>query len=118
MKVVKINTATGGIVYTDGRISLLEGKEAIIQNLTVFFRIAKGEYFLNQEYGIEYFNTGYTTQDNKPLFDSQVKLWLSKKSWIKSITGYKSSFASNILTVTIDTINTEDGNFKVGDIVI
>lgn len=118
MKVIKINPATGGIIYEDGKLVMLEGKDAIIQNLKSFFSIAKGEYFLNQKYGIDYFNTGYTTDDNLALFDAQVKTWLGLKSWIKSISGYKSSVSDGIITVTIDTINTEDGIFQVGEIVI
>jgi hypothetical protein len=118
MKVIKINPDTGGIIYENGKLIMLEGKEAILQNLKSFFSIAKGEYFLNTKYGIDYFDTGYTTDDRLGFFDAQVKTWLSSKSWIKSVTGYKSSVKDGIITITIDTINTEDGIFQVGEIVI
>ena len=113
MKSIKFDTETGSIPLVNGDFVMLDGKEAIKQNIIAFLHITKGEYFLNKNYGIDFFNTGYTTSNRKALFDAEVLKWLKKKKWIKSISGYSSKMDNDILTVTIDKIYTVDGDFKV-----
>ena len=117
MKSIKYNTITGEIPLVNGRVETLEGKEAIKQNIISFLHIAKGEYFLNKNYGIDYFNTGYTTEDKKDLFDQQVLFWLNEKPFVISISGYRSSYDSGVLTVTIENIETNDGQIRISEVI-
>lgn len=118
MKSIKFDTDTGAIPLVNGDVVMITGKDAILQNLKAFLHIAKGEYFLNQNYGIDYFNHGYTTDSNKNLFDADVLSWLRKRSYVKSITGYKSVINNGEIVVTIDQISTTDETLFNVEVVI
>jgi hypothetical protein len=116
MKSIKFDTDDGSMTLVNGDVEIITGKEAYKQNVISFLHIAKGEYFLNKDYGIDYFNTGYTTEDKKELFDAQVLFWLRKRPYITAIEGYKSSFEDGILTVTIEKIYTVEGDIIIGEV--
>lgn len=117
MKSIKYNTQTGEIDFANGKLTTLTGKDAMKQNIISFLHIAKGEYFLNKNYGIDYFNTGYTTENAKELFDAQVIYWLKQKPFILSISGYSSTFNDPNLEVTIENIETSDGLIQISEVI-
>ncbi len=103
----------GKIPILNGDLVLISGKEAMKQNIREFLHIAMGEYFLNEGYGIDYFNHGYTTDNKKDLFDADVTSWISQRDYVTSINSYNSEFADGILSVTIEIGTREDGIITV-----
>ena len=66
---------------------------------------------------MDYFNTGYTTENRKPLFDQQVLFWLNAKPFIIAITGYRSSYDNGTLKIDIENIETNDGMIKISEVI-
>lgn len=55
MSDIKLDLTTGDIDLTGGALSIVSGAEAVTQELYIRFRFFKGEWFLNREEGVPYY---------------------------------------------------------------
>lgn len=64
LRTLKIDTATGDLALEAGQVVIIEGVQAVAQAVRMRLQFILGEWYLNQELGIDYFGEVLVAQPN------------------------------------------------------
>lgn len=113
---LKKNTAgTDDLYLVNGRIARASGNEAIRQGIITRLRTFMGEYYLDQNYGLPYYQKFFSKPTNIQFFDSIVKKNILAVSGVSKILSYQSNVIPSSRTYQITcSVEDDDGaQFKI-----
>lgn len=108
--------STGDISFSSQGFSLVDGVSQIAQNVAIRLRTFLGEYYLNTDVGLPYYEDIFVKPANEIRVDSLFKNEILETTGILELVSYKSSFdditraysiAFSARTVTGETIDQE-----------
>lgn len=70
---VALDDTTGDLAITDGSLTLTSGADAIKQHLKQRLRLVRGEYFLDTDRGVPYYETILVKRPNGNLVEGVLK---------------------------------------------
>lgn len=106
---LKVDEATGDLVFENGNFVLIYDDDALIQRLRIRLQDVKGNWFRNTEYGTDWFGSILGKQSNV-VRRAEIRRVLRETDGIRSVTRLELEFTSNIRDLVIDfTVLKTDG---------
>lgn len=91
----------GDLDITNGKLSFTTGLEAIRQHLAIKLQIAKGEWFLNQEVGVPYFEKIFQKPANFEVVSSVFKTEILETPGVTELLSFEMDFDANTRELSI-----------------
>jgi hypothetical protein len=97
-------TNTGDIDITNASLSLTneDNAESLAQRIKIKLSMFQGEWFLNTDFGVPYFQKIFVKGTNKAKIDAIFKEQIKSVPGVDSITKYNSSINGNTRSFTLD----------------
>ncbi|QMV49886.1 MAG: baseplate sheath protein [Mu-like cryoconite phage AB09] len=93
--------ATGDLLITDGALSLVDGADAVTQLLSQSYKFFAGEWFLDVDLGIPYFEKVFTKNPDPVVLDTIFKRVALNTPGILSLDSFGFQFDSKMRSLTI-----------------
>lgn len=108
----------GDVIIENNNVKIVEGREELIQQIKLIFRSKQGEWFFNEEYGLNYDNL-FQKKVNLDLIRDEIKNGLSQCSAILSIDYINIEFNKNErkLKISFGATNTSNESIKSEEII-
>lgn len=110
MNDLELDLSSHDLVIENGDLKLLNKEERVAQQtLKINLLFFRGEWFLNVEYGVPYFQSIFKKTANKSLVDSIIRGVILKSYNIASINTFESEIRDGTYSVTEMEATTFDG---------
>jgi len=94
--------STGDIEVVNGETRLVEGLEAIQQHLTIRLRLFRGEWFLNLEVGVPYFESVLKKNPDPVELDDVFKVAILQTPGVEILFEFSVDFQPGLRKLRID----------------
>lgn len=93
---MKIDSLTGDLLFANGECPVTESYEdSVAQRLEVTLRTFLGEWFLQTDIGVPYFEKVFVKQQNKTALDLVFQEQINKDPDVSSIASFQSELRNN-----------------------
>ena len=121
MSDIKLDLTTGDIIIVSGQVLLItDSVSALRQRLQIRLSTFKGEWFLNSNAGLPYFQEIFVKSSTKELVDNLVRSFILKTSGVARIKNFSSvvnrtsrSYSLTFTVITPDQETLTITNFEV-----
>jgi len=105
---------TGDLDFTSNDFSYVTEYDAVIQHLRIRLRSFKGEWFLNTDEGMPYFQEFFVKNPSKLILDSRMREAILETPGIKSLTSLTYDFdgASRALSIDFTALLDDNTDFR------
>lgn len=119
MSDLKINVTTGDIDLTEGDFSLVTEKDAIEQHLRSNLRGFRGEWFLNIEDGIPYYQDVFRKNQSPVVIDAIFKEAILKTTGVIELTEFDIKFDTETRKLILNfAVTTAEGDISFEGLVV
>jgi hypothetical protein len=99
---IKTDSATGDIDDSTNSLELVDGIEAIAQDLTSRLKTFRGEYFLDQNVGIPFYRDFFVKNPNLRVLNSVIRSAVLSTPGIKEIVSLEIDFNTSERRLTVN----------------
>lgn len=104
-----IRLGSSGVTLNNGKLELTSGRgEALAQRLRIRLRTFYQSWFLNTNYGVDYFNRVFEKGIPKSSIDALFQSEINKDVRVEKILDFKSAITSNVYTLSFK-VRAKDG---------
>ena len=109
MKDIALDPTTGDLLLENFDLQLVDGRDQIAQNLAIRLRFILGEWFLDTNAGVPYYNDFFIKAPNQIRIESVLKEEILDTSGVNQILSFASSFDARrrVYSVVFSVITTQ-----------
>lgn len=113
MSDLKINELTGDLELTSGDVSLTTGSDSIDQHIRSNIRAFRGEWFLNLDDGVPYFQEVFKKNQSPAVVDAIFKEAILKTTGVIELTEFEINYDTDKRKLILDfSVNTVEGEIN------
>lgn len=119
MSDIKLNVASGDLELEGGDLAITEGKDAIEQHIRSNLRAFKGEWFLNLDVGIPYYQEVFRKHQSPVVVDAIFKDAILKSTGVIELTEFDIKFDTETRKLIMNfSVITSDGEVNFEGLVV
>lgn len=118
MQDLEISSNTNDLVFTGYDLNLVSEIDRIRQQLQIRLQFFKGEWFLNQNFGIPYFESIFIKKTDTPLIESILKSQIKAIAGVSEILSFELDFIPSTRKMDLDfVVNTIYGQLEFSEVI-